>query len=42
MRPQTWDRCIAVFTRDKHLNPPLTQHDLVDYSILNRLDGAPE
>jgi NitT/TauT family transport system substrate-binding protein len=40
MRPETWDRCIDVFLREKHLNPPLTQSDLVDYSILKKLDGA--
>jgi NitT/TauT family transport system substrate-binding protein len=38
MRRETWDRCLAVFLRDKHLKPPLTQNDLVDYSILNKLD----
>ena len=40
MREDTWDRCIAVFLRDKHLPTPLAQKDLVDYSVLKSLDSA--
>lgn len=39
MRPDTWDRCIAVFVRGRQNAVLVKQSDLVDYSILDRLDG---
>lgn len=40
MREDTWDRCISVFERDKNPATPLTQKDLVDYSVLKSLDAS--